>query len=150
VRVVTETSPVLGVDGLSTTGLTVHPVNPQVADARRKPCGAKTDQLDAAIWARLGWQEADPVQPLRPADETGVELRPWTRVDAALTVEHARLVNERSAVLKSYDPVVLPLFDAPRRRVRPGPRSAECGPWSRHGQPGKPIGARFESRWRSF
>jgi transposase len=111
VRVIIETSPALVVDGLSTTGLTVYPVNPQGADARRKPSGAQTDRLDAAIWARLGWQDADTLRPLRPADETGVELRQLTRVDAALTAEHTRLVNELTAVLKSYDPVVLDLFD---------------------------------------
>jgi hypothetical protein len=35
VRVVIETSPAVLVDGLSTTGFTVYPVNPKVADARR-------------------------------------------------------------------------------------------------------------------
>ena len=111
VRVVIETSQALVVDWLSTTGFTVYPVNPKVADARRKPSGAKTDQLDAAILARLGWQEADTLRPLRPADETWVELRQLTRVDTALTTEHTRLVNELTAVLKSYYPVVLDLFD---------------------------------------
>jgi hypothetical protein len=142
---------------------------------------------------------------LRPADEAWVELRPWTRVDAALTAEHTRLVHELPATLKSSDPVVLDLFDDlsrptalaflaqwadPRdsralsvspltrwlrqqrypnaeaaaaqmparckhrpskpRPVKPGLRSVGCGPWSRHGQPGKPIGARSGSRSRSF
>lgn len=40
VRVVIETSHAWVVDGLSTTGFTVYPVNPKVADARRKPSGA--------------------------------------------------------------------------------------------------------------
>jgi len=110
VRVVIETSQALVVDWLSTTGFTVYPVNPKVADARRKPSGAKTDQLDAAILAR-GWQETDTLRPLRPAVETWVELRQLTRVDAALTAEHTRLVNELPAVLNSYYPVVLDLFD---------------------------------------
>ncbi len=86
-------------------------MNPQGADARRKPSGAQTDPRDAAILARLGWQDADTLRPLRPADETWVELRPWTRVDAALTAEHTRLVHALTAVLQSYDRVVLPLFD---------------------------------------
>jgi len=55
VRVIIETSQALVVDWLSMTGFTVYPVNPKVADARRKPSGAKTDPLDAAILARLGW-----------------------------------------------------------------------------------------------
>jgi transposase len=111
VRVVIETSQALVVDWLSTTGFTVYPVNPKVADARRKPSGAKTDRLDAAILARLGWHEADTLRPLRPADEAWVELRQLTQVDAALTVEHTRLVNQLMAALKSYYPVVLTLFD---------------------------------------
>jgi transposase len=59
----------------------------------------------------LGWQEADTLRPLRPTDETWIELRPWTRVDAAQTTEHTRLVNELTAVLKSSDAGVLDLFD---------------------------------------
>jgi hypothetical protein len=64
VRVVSETSQALVVDGWSTTGFTVYPVNPKVADARRQPSGAKTDRLDAAILARLGGQEADTLRAL--------------------------------------------------------------------------------------
>ncbi len=61
--------------------------------------------------ARLRWHDADTWRPLRPADEAWVELRPWPRVDAALTSEHTRLGHELTAVLKSADPVVLDLFD---------------------------------------
>ncbi|MCY0900529.1 MAG: transposase, partial [Firmicutes bacterium] len=56
VHVVIETSQGLVVDWLSTTGFWVYPVNPKVSDARRKPSGAKTDRLDAAILARLTHQ----------------------------------------------------------------------------------------------
>jgi hypothetical protein len=52
---------------------------------------------------------------LRPADETGFERRPWTRVDASLTAEHTRLVNEFTAVLNTDYPGVLQLFDVRSR-----------------------------------
>jgi len=51
------------------------------------------------------------LRPLRPADEAWVELRQLTHAEAALTAEQARLVNQLTAVLKSYYPVVLQLFD---------------------------------------
>jgi hypothetical protein len=57
---VMATSPGRVVDGLSTTGVGVYPVNPQVSEARRKPSGANTDRLDAAILARWGGTERDP------------------------------------------------------------------------------------------
>jgi hypothetical protein len=102
VRVVIETSQALGVDWLSTTGFTVHPVNLKGADARRKPWGAKTDRRDGAILARRGWQEAETLRPLAPSDESWRELRQLTPTDAPLTQAHTRLVNPWTAVLKSY------------------------------------------------
>ncbi len=85
VHVVIETSQGLVVDWLSTTGFWVYPVNPKVSDARRKPSGAKTDRLDTAILARLGWHERDQLRPLRPAAEDWTELRQLTRIDEDLT-----------------------------------------------------------------
>ncbi|MCY0899142.1 MAG: transposase [Firmicutes bacterium] len=97
-----ETSQGLVVDWLSTTGFWVYPVNPKVSDARRKPSGAKTDRLDAAILARLGWTDRDQLRPLRPADEAWVEWRQLTRIDEALTRQATRLTNQLLAALKSY------------------------------------------------
>lgn len=110
VHVVIETSQGLVVDWLSTTGFWVYPVNPKVSDARRKPSGAKTDRLDAAILARLGWTERDQLRPLRPADEAWVELRQLTRIDEDLTQQATRLTNQLLAALKSYYPQVLAAF----------------------------------------
>lgn len=110
VHVVIETSQGLVVDWLSTTGFWVYPVNPKVSDARRKPSGAKTDRLDAAILARLSWTDRDQLRPLRPADEAWVELRQLTRIDEALTRQATRLTNQLLAALKSYYPQVLGAF----------------------------------------
>lgn len=110
VHVVIETSQGLIVDWLSSTGFWVYPVNPKVSDARRKPSGAKTDRLDAAILARLGWQERDQLRPLRPAGEDWVELRQLTRIDEDLTQQTTRLTNQLTAALKSYYPQVLVAF----------------------------------------
>ncbi|MCY0863702.1 MAG: IS110 family transposase [Sulfobacillus sp.] len=110
VHVVIETSQGLVVDWLSTTGFGVYPINPKVSDARRKPSGAKTDRLDAAILARLGWTDRDQLRALRPADEAWVELRQLTRIDEALTHQATRLTNQLTAALKSYYPQVLAAF----------------------------------------
>ncbi len=110
VHVVIETSQGLVVDGLSTTGFGVYPVNPKVSDARRKPSGAKTDRWDAAIVARLGGQERDQLRPLRPASEDWGELRQLTRIDEDMTQQTTRLTNQLTAALKSYYPQVLAAF----------------------------------------
>ncbi|WP_053960177.1 IS110 family transposase [Sulfobacillus thermosulfidooxidans] len=117
VHVVIETSQGLVVDWLSTTGFWVYPVNPKVSDARRKPSGAKTDRLDAAILARLGWYERDQLRPLRPTDEDWVELRQLTRIDEDLTQQMTRLSNQLTAALKSYYPQVLAAFAEINRPV---------------------------------
>jgi hypothetical protein len=109
-HVVIETSQGLVVDWLSTTGFWVYPVNPKVSDARRKPSGAKTDCLDAAILARLGWHERDQLRPLRPAADDWTELRQLTRIDEDLTQQTTRLTNQLTAALKSYYPQVLAAF----------------------------------------
>jgi hypothetical protein len=139
-----ETSQGLVVDGLSTTGFWVYPVNPPVSDACRKPSGAKTDRLDAAILARWGGTERDPRRPLRPADEAWVELRQLTRIDEALIQQATRLTNQFTAALKSYYPQVLAAFADIRRPVAlaflatwPDPQEArhrtvsEVMPWVR-------------------
>lgn len=110
VPIVIETSQGWIVDGLSSTGFWVYPVNPKVSDARRKPSGAKTDRWDAAILVRLGWQERDQRRPLRPAREDGVKLRQLTRIDEDVTQQTTRLTNQLTAVLKSYYPQVLVAF----------------------------------------
>lgn len=110
VHVVIETSQGLVVDWLSTTGFMVYPVNPKVPDARRKPSGAKTDRLDAAILARIGWQDRDQLRPLRPTDEAWVELRQLTRIDEDLTQQATRLSNQLTAALKSYYPQIFTAF----------------------------------------
>lgn len=110
VPIVIEPSQGWIVDGLSSTGFWVYPVNPKVSDARRKPSGAKTDRWDAAILVRLDWQERDQRRPLRPAREDGVKLRQLTRIDEDVTQQTTRLTNQLTAVLKSYYPQVLVAF----------------------------------------
>ena len=109
-HVVIETSQGLVVDWLSTTGFWVYPVNPKVSDARRKSSGAKTDRLDAAILAQLGWHERDQLRPLRPAGEDWVELRQLTRIDEDVAQQTTRLSNQLMAALKSDYPQILAAF----------------------------------------
>jgi hypothetical protein len=126
-----ETSPGLGVDGLSTTGCGVYPVHPPVSEARRKPLGAKTDRLDAVMLARWGGTARDPRRPWRPADEDGVAWRQLTRIDEDWTPQATRLTHPLLAALKRDDPQVLPAFADIRRPVawaflatRPDPQEA--------------------------
>ncbi|MCY0880246.1 MAG: transposase [Firmicutes bacterium] len=117
VRVVIETSPGVVGDGLNATGFGVYPVNPRVSEARRQPSGTKTDRLDAALVARLGWTERDPRRPWRPADEAWVAWRPLPRIDEDWTPQATRLTHPRLAALKSYYPQGLAAFADIRRPV---------------------------------
>jgi len=51
------------------------------------------------------------LRPLAPGDDRWLEWRQLTRIDAPLTEEHTRLVNQLTAVLKREYPVVLNLFE---------------------------------------
>jgi transposase len=110
VAVILETSQALVVDWLLTTGFTVYPLNPKVVQGRRKPSGAKTDRLDAALLAEIGRQEHRTLRALRPAEDEWVELRQLCRIEETLVQERTHLTNQLIAALKTYYPVALTLF----------------------------------------
>ncbi|MCY0898991.1 MAG: transposase [Firmicutes bacterium] len=122
---VMETSQRLVVDWLRTTGIWVYPVNSKESDARRKPSGAKTDRMDAAILARLGWTERDALRPLRPTDEAWGEWRQLTRIDESLTQQATRLAWLR----QPRDP--RPAQEAPRIWGGLPQRALEASPGKR-------------------
>ena len=110
VTVILETSQALVVDWLLTTGFTIYPINPKLVEGRRKPSGAKTDRLDAAVLAEIGRQEHGTLRALQPAEDEWVELRQLCRIEETLVQERTQLTNQLIAALKTYYPVALTLF----------------------------------------
>jgi transposase len=91
-------------------GFSVYPVNPKVADRRRSASGAKTDQIDAYLLAKLGRAELADLRKLQPDSAIIAELKELTRDQDALVQMQTRLVNQLKACLKAYYPVALQLF----------------------------------------
>src|SRR5579875_771507 len=105
-----ETSRGLLISTLLEAGFTVYPVNPKVADRRRSASGAKTDQIDAYLLAKLGRAELADLRKLHPDSPSIAELKELTRDQDALVQMQTRLVNQLTACLKAYYPVALELF----------------------------------------
>jgi transposase len=105
-----ETSRGLLISTLLEAGFTVYPVNPKVADRRRSASGAKTDQIDAYLLAKLGRAELADLSKLHPDSPSIAELKELTRDQDALVQMQTRLVNQLTACLKAYYPVALELF----------------------------------------
>lgn len=93
VACILETRHGLLVTALLEAGFAVYPVNPKTVDRRRRPSGAKTDALDAALLARHGRQELDQLRRLQPDSSLIQELKALTRDQAALIKQRSRLVN---------------------------------------------------------
>lgn len=110
VACIVETRHGLLVTTLLEAGFAVYPVNPKTVDRRRRPSGAKTDAIDAAILARHGLQELDQLRRLEPDSPLIQELKALTRDQVALIQQRTRLVNQLTACLKDYHPAALDFF----------------------------------------
>src|SRR5581483_7451029 len=79
-------------------------------DRRRSASGAKTDTIDAYLLAKTGRADLADLHRLTPDSEKITELKQLTRDQDALIRMQTRLVNQLTACLKAYYPVVLELF----------------------------------------
>src|SRR5438874_7651134 len=107
---IVETNHGLLITFLLEAGLPVYPVNPKTANQLRKAAGAKTDQIDAHLLAKLGRLELAELRRLEPDSPTVQELKTLTRDQDALIQTQTRLVNQLTACLKEYYPAALHLF----------------------------------------
>ena len=107
---IVETTHGLLISFLLEAGIPVYPVNPKTANQLRKAAGAKTDQLDAHLLAKLGRLDLADLHRLEPASALVQELKTLTRDQDALIQTQTRLVNQLTACLKEYYPAALHLF----------------------------------------
>jgi len=113
---IVETNRGLLIAAILEAGFCVYPVNPKVADRRRAASGAKTDQIDAYLLAKLGRAELADLRQLHPDSPIIAELKELTRDQDALVHMQTRLVNQLTACLKAYYPVALQLFTKLQQR----------------------------------
>jgi transposase len=111
-----ETNHGLLITFLLEAGIPVYPVNPKVANQLRKAAGAKTDQIDAHLLAKLGRFESSELRRLEPDSPIVAELKTLTRDQDALVQMQTRLVNQLKACLKEYYPAALKLFGKLQQR----------------------------------
>jgi transposase len=107
---IVETNHGLLISFLLEAGIPVYPVNPKTANQLRKAAGAKTDQIDAHLLAKIGRLELAELRRLEPDSPTVQELKTLTRDQDALIQTQTRLVNQLTACLKEYYPAALHLF----------------------------------------
>jgi transposase len=107
---IVETTHGLLIAHLLEQGWPVYPVNPRTVERRRAPSGAKTDTIDAYLLAKTGRADFQDLRRLNPDSEQIQELKTLTRDQDALVHMQTRLVNQLTACLKAYYPVVLELF----------------------------------------
>jgi transposase len=107
---IVETNHGLLITFLLEAGIPVYPVNPKTANQLRKAAGAKTDQIDAHLLAKIGRLELAELRRLEPDSPTVAELKTLTRDQDALIQTQTRLVNQLTACLKEYYPAALNLF----------------------------------------
>jgi transposase len=113
---IVETSSGLLVAFLLEHGWSVYPVHPTTVDRRRAASGAKTDTIDAYLLAKTGRADFAELRRLTPDSQTIAELKVLTRDQDALIQMQTRLVNQLTACLKAYYPVVLDLFTKLQQR----------------------------------
>lgn len=106
-----ETTQGVLITALLEQGLPVYPVNPKLVDHSRRPSGAKTDAIDAAILARIGRSALAELRRLHPDPPLIAELKTLTRDQDALIHTQTRLTNQLIACLKAYYPAALTWFD---------------------------------------
>jgi transposase len=107
---VVETNRGLLITALLEADFAVYPVNPKTVDRRRNAAGAKTDQIDAYLLAKVGRSDLADLRRLRPDSPLIQELKALTRDQDGLIQSQTRLVNQLTACLKAYYPVALTLF----------------------------------------
>jgi transposase len=107
---IVETNHGLLITFLLEAGIPVYPVNPKTANQLRKAAGAKTDQIDAHLLAKIGRLDLAELRRLAPDSDTVQELKTLTRDQDALIQSQTRLVNQLTACLKDYYPAALHLF----------------------------------------
>jgi transposase len=107
---IVETTHGLLIAHLLEQGWPVYPVNPRTVERRRAPSGAKTDTLDAYLLAKTGRADFADLRRLNPDSEQIQELKTLTRDQDGLIQMQTRLVNQLTACLKAYYPVVLEVF----------------------------------------
>jgi len=94
---IVETNHGLLITFLLEAGIPVYPVNPKTVQQLRKAAGAKTDQIDAHLLAKLGRFELAELRRLEPDSPTVAELKTLTRDQDALIQTQTRLVNQLTA-----------------------------------------------------
>jgi transposase len=92
-------------------GAPVSPLNPKLVEQSRKPSGAKTDAIDAALLARIGRRDWRELRRLPPDPPLIAELKTLTRDQDALIQTQTRRTNQLIACLKAYYPAALRWFD---------------------------------------
>jgi transposase len=107
---IVETNHGLLITFLLEAGIPVYPVNPKSANQLRKSAGAKTDQIDAHLLAKIGRLDLGELRRLEPDSAIVQELKTLTRDQDALIQTQTRLVNQLTACLKEYYPAALSLF----------------------------------------
>jgi transposase len=107
---IVETNHGLLITFLLEAGIPVYPVNPKSANQLRKAAGAKTDQIDAHLLAKMGRLDLGELRRLEPDSALVQELKTLTRDQDALIQTQTRLVNQLTACLKEYYPAALSLF----------------------------------------
>ena len=107
---IVETNHGLLITFLLEAGIPVYPVNPKTANQLRKAAGAKTDQIDAHLLAKMGRLDLGELRRLEPDSPTVQEMKTLTRDQDALIQTQTRLVNQLTACLKDYYPAALNLF----------------------------------------
>jgi transposase len=107
---IVETNHGLLITFLLEAGIPVYPVNPKTANQLRKAAGAKTDQIDAHLLAKIGRLDLAELRRLEPDSPVVHELKTLTRDQDALIQTQTRLVNQLTACLKEYYPAALSLF----------------------------------------
>jgi transposase len=107
---IVETNHGLLITFLLEADIPVYPVNPKSANQSRKAAGAKTDQIDAHLLAKLGRLELAELRRLEPDSPIVAELKTLTRDQDSLIQTQTRLVNQLTACLKEYYPAALKLF----------------------------------------
>jgi transposase len=130
---VVETTHGLLISFLLEAGIPVYPVNPQMTKKLRKTAGAKTDQIDAYLLAKLGRFDLAELRRLEPDSPIVAELKTLTRDQDAPVQTQTRLVNQLTACLKDYYPAALKLFTKLQQRstllflqTYPTPEAAGC------------------------
>jgi len=107
---IVETNHGLLITFLLEAGIPVYPVNPKSANQLRKVAGAKTDQIDAHLLAKMGRFDLAELRRLEPDSTLVQALKTLTRDQDTLVQTQTRLVNQLTACLKEYYPAALHLF----------------------------------------